>query len=409
MKSVKWSTVAVAAMLVALVAGQVLAQDWPQWRGPERSGKATGFKAPETWPKALSQKWKVTVGAGNSSPVLVGDKLYVFARQEGDEVTLCLNAADGKELWRDKNAVAAITGPAARAHSGPRATPAVAEGKVVTLGVSGVLTCLNAADGKVVWRKDEIKGAPQFFTSSSPIIVDGLAIAQLGPQGTGAIVAYELASGKEKWKCADQGAAYASPVLATIEGIKQIITLTDSSVVGIGVADGKLLWKAPFGVSGRGYNAATPVVDGSTVFVSGIGRGTKALKIEKKEAGLEAKELWSNPLAVQFCSPVVKDGLVYALSNKGNLFCLNAADGQTAWTVEAPMGSGGFGVMLDAGTAVLALPNNSELVAFKADGKAFTELARYKLAASPTIACPILTGNRVFAKDQDSLILWTLE
>ncbi len=178
----------------------VFAQDWPQWRGPNRDGKVSRFTAPLKWPKELTQNWKTTVGSGNATPALVGEKLYVFTRQGGDEVVLCLNAANGKELWRDKYAAQAVTGAASR-HPGPRSSPTVANGKVVTLGVGGVLSCLNAATGKLVWRKDPFpKVVPRFFTSMSPIIVDGMVIAHLGGQGNGAIIAYDLATGSEKWR-----------------------------------------------------------------------------------------------------------------------------------------------------------------------------------------------------------------
>src|SRR5574340_1360980 len=163
----------VLGCVVLLSAVCASAQDWPQWRGPNRDGKATGFTAPETWPKALVQKWATKVGAGDATPALVGDKLYVFARQGDEEVTLCLGAADGKEIWRDKYAARAVEGAAAR-HPGPRSSPAVADGKVVTLGVGGVLSCLDAASGKVLWRNDQFKAVPQFFPAVSPMIVDGL-------------------------------------------------------------------------------------------------------------------------------------------------------------------------------------------------------------------------------------------
>ena len=129
------------------------------------------------------QKWKTTVGAGDAAPALVGDKLYVFSRQGEEEVTSCLDAGSGKELWKDKYAAQVVSGAAAR-HPEPRSSPAVAEGKVVTLGVGGVLSCVDAATGKVVWRKDPFpKVVPMFYTSMSPIVVDGLAIAHLGGQG----------------------------------------------------------------------------------------------------------------------------------------------------------------------------------------------------------------------------------
>ncbi|NQT37685.1 MAG: PQQ-like beta-propeller repeat protein, partial [Planctomycetes bacterium] len=248
------------AVLVA--ASCVCAQDWPQWRGANRDGKATGFTAPRTWPQSLVQKWKTTVGSGDATPALVQGKLYVSARQGDDEVTLCLSAADGSQLWQDKYAAQAVSGPASR-HPGPRSSPAVAEGKVVTMGAAGVLSCLDAADGKLVWRKDPFpKVVPMFFTSSSPIIVDGMAIAQLGGRGNGAIIAYDLATGDEKWRWDAEGPEYASPAVLTAAGTKQIVTLTEKSIVGVGLADGKLLWQLPIEPQSRNYNAATPIVDG---------------------------------------------------------------------------------------------------------------------------------------------------
>ncbi len=379
MKKMNQSIAGIVGCVILISATCVFAQDWPQWRGPNRDGKVTGFTAPQTWPKELTQKWKTTVGSGDATPALVGDKLYVFARQGEDEVTLCLDAADGKELWRDKYAAQAVTGAAAR-HPGPRSSPAVAEGKVVTLGVGGVLSCLDAS-GKVLWRKDEFpKVVPKFFTAMSPIIVDGMGIAQLGGKDNGAIMAFDLATGNEKWKWAGEGPEYASPVLMTVEGTKQIVTLTEKSIVGIAVADGKLLWQLPFVPQRMAYNAATPIVDGQTVIYTGQGRGTKAVKIEKQGDGFAAKELWSNAeLAAQFNTPVLKDGLLFGLSNRGNLFCLNAQTGQTAWTDTNPLG--GFGAIVDAGSVLLALPENPELIVFKPDGK---EYARWHDIRWPT-------------------------
>ncbi|HUT32562.1 MAG TPA: PQQ-binding-like beta-propeller repeat protein [Planctomycetota bacterium] len=400
---------ATVGVVLLLCAAAAVAEDWPQWRGANRDGKVTGFAAPQTWPKAPTQKWRTTVGSGDATPALVGDKLYVFARQSDDEVTLCLNAGDGKELWRDKYAAQAVTGAAAR-HPGPRSSPAVAEGKVVTLGVAGVVSCLDAASGKVAWRKDPFpKVVPQFFTAMSPIIVDGMAIAHVGGKGKGAIIAFDLATGDEKWRWGAEGPEYASPALLTVEGTKQIVTLTEKSIVGVGVADGKLLWTLPFVPQMRAYNAATPIVDGQTVIYTGAARGTKAVKIEKQGDGFAAKELWSNPeVAPQFNTPVLKDGLLFGLSSRGNLFCLDAKTGKAAWTDTAQHGRG-FAAILDAGPVVLALPSTSELIAFKPSGTKYEEVAKIKVADTPTYAHPVIAGNRVFVRDQDAVTLWTLE
>jgi outer membrane protein assembly factor BamB len=400
----------IAGGVVLIGAGYVFAQDWPQWRGANRDGKVTGFTAPATWPKTLTQKWRTTVGTGDDTPALVGDKLYVSARQGEDEITLCLGTADGKEVWQDKYAAQAVTGAAAR-HPGPRSSPAVAEGKVVTMGVGGVLSCLQATDGKLVWRKDPFpKVVPQFFTATSPIIVDGMAIAYLGGRGKGAIIAFDLASGDEKWRWGDEGPGYASPVVLTVDGTKQIVTLSEKSVVGVGLSDGKLLWQRPFAPQGMTYNAATPIVDGQTVIYTGSGRGAKAVKIEKQGAEFAVKELWSNPeLAPQFNTPVLKDGLLFGLSNRGNLYCLNAQTGQTAWTDATSRDKSGFGAIVDVGSCLLALPSNSELLVFKPSDKQYEELARIKVADTAVYAHPVVAGNRIFVRDQDAVTLWTIE
>ena len=198
MKKTKFPKALIVGCVILLSMGYVFAQDWPQWRGPNRDGKVSGFTEPKEWPNELTLKWNTTVGLGDSTPALVGNKLYVFTRQGDEEVILCLDTKTGKELWKDKYAAMAVTGPPSR-HPGPRSSPAVADGKVVTIGVGGVLSCLDAATGKVLWRKDPFpKVVPQFFTAMSPIIVDGMAIVHVGGPGNGAIIAYDLASGDEK-------------------------------------------------------------------------------------------------------------------------------------------------------------------------------------------------------------------
>ncbi len=411
MKKENLSRAVMVGCVILISAGCVFAQDWPQWRGPNRDGKVRRFTAPRKWPKELTRKWKTTVGLGDATPALVGNKLYVFTRQGADEVTLCLDASSGKELWKNKYAAQAVTGPAARQHPGPRSSPTVADGKVVTLGVGGVLSCLDAANGKVVWRKDPFpKVVPKFFTAMSPIIADGMVIAHLGGQGNGAIIAYDLAAGNEKWRWADEGPDYGSPFLLTVAGTKQIVTLTEKSIVAVGVADGKLLWQLPFVPQRMAYNAATPIVDGQTVIYTGKGRGTKAVKIEKQGDGFAAKELWSNPeLAPQFNTPVLKDGLLFGLSDRSNLYCINAQTGQTAWTDATPRGSRGFAAIVSAGSCLVVLANDSELIVFKPDGKEYSEITRYKVAETPTYTHPVIAGNRVFVKDQESVTMFRIE
>src|SRR5262245_44237959 len=197
---IRLSLLAASALLLAAGAR---AQDWPQWRGPNRDAKAAGFTAPKSWPKELARKWKVPVGDGVATPALVGDKLYVFTREGGDEVVRCLDAASGKEVWKDSYAAKPATGSAG-GFPGPRASPTVADAKVVTFGASGHLSCYTT-DGKKLWAKDDFSDKlPRFFVSSSPIVVGDLCIVQLGGEDKGGgIFAYEIASGNQKWKWTD--------------------------------------------------------------------------------------------------------------------------------------------------------------------------------------------------------------
>lgn len=403
-----WSLLVLAGFSV--VSLTALAGDWPQWRGANRDARAVGFDAPKTWPKELTKKWSVSVGDGVATPALVGDKLYVFARQGGSEVTRCLDAATGKELWIDKYDAKGITGPAAGRFGGPRASPAVADGKVVTLGVHGVVSCLDAADGKKLWRNDTFKGVPKFFTSSSPIIVDNVAVVQLGSEGKGAIVAYELADGKKKWEWTGDGTAYASPAPLTVGDTKMIVAETAKKVVGVSQADGKLLWETAFAPSEqRDYNSVCPLVEGQTVFCLGKGRGTRAVKVEKQGETFTAKESWStkdNP--VIYNTPVVKNGLIFGLSASDNLYCMKAEDGKTLWT-HSMRGGKGYGSIVDAGPVLLALTPAGRLIVFEPSDKEFKEVASYKVADGDTYAYPIVTGNRIFIKDRDSVTLWVIE
>ncbi len=410
MIKMKFSKVLLVGCVVLLSIGFAFAQDWPQWRGPNRDGKVKDFAEPKAWPNELNLKWKTTVGLGDSTPALVGDKLYVFTRQGDEEVILCLDANGGKELWKEKYAAIAVTGPPSR-HPGPRSSPAVANGKVVTIGVGGVFSCLDAASGKLLWRKDPFPNVvPQFFAAMSPIIVDGMAIAHLGGKDDGAVIAYDLDTGNTKWQWTEEGPEYASPALLVVEGTKQLVTLTEKSIVGIGAADGKLLWRLPFVPERRAYNAATPIIDGQTVIYTGAGRGTKAIKIEKQADGFVAKEIWSNTeVATQFNTPVLKDGLLFGLSNSGNFFCINGKTGETAWIDPTQTDRGGFAAIVDAGSLLLALPSSSDLIVIKPIDKEYAELARIKVSDTAIYAHPVLAGNRVFIKDEDSLSLWTIE
>ena len=398
-----------------MCASILLAADWPQWRGANRDAKVTQFSPPQSWPKELNKKWSVNVGTGDATPALVGDKLYTFTRLGEDEVITALSVSDGKQLWQDKYKAVAVARPADR-HPGPRSSPAVAEGKVVTLGVGEVLSCLDATSGKVDWRKEFNKDYatpwPRFFTSTSPLIVDGLVITHVGGQGKGAIMAFAISTGDMKWKWDGDAPAYSSPVLMTIDGVKMVVEETEKMVVGVAVADGKLLWNVPFiGQGMNAYNAPTPIIDGNTVIFSGSGRGIKAAKIEKQGDNFVASELWSNTeVATKFNTPVLDNGMLFGLSDsKSNFFCISEKDGKTLWTDSTNRQAQGFGSMVAAGPVIFALTPKPELCVFAASDKGYSELAKYKVSETETYAYPVISGKNIFIKDKESVTMFSLE
>jgi outer membrane protein assembly factor BamB len=197
----------------------------------------------------------------------------------------------------------------------------------------------------------------------------------------------------------------------TVAGTKIIVAVTSKSVQGISLADGKGLWTTPFTVAGMGYNASTPIVDGDTLIYAGQGRGIHAVKVAKQGDAFATTELWSAPtVSPQFNTAVLKDGFLYGLTQQNAFFCVNEKTGAVAWTDAASRGTpAGYGSVVDAGPVLLALTTASQLYVVTPTDKAFTQVASIKVADTPTYAYPVVSGNRVFIRDHDSVSLLTLQ
>jgi outer membrane protein assembly factor BamB len=406
MKKINYAFAIIIVMFLG--SASLFSQDWPQFRGLNRDAKVTGFKAPATWPANLVKLWQDSVGTGDATPVLVGKKIFLNTRQGGDEVILCLDAASGKELWKNSYAAPAVTGPPA-SHPGPRSTPSVVNGKVVTLGVSGIISCLEAATGKVIWRKEDITNAvPDFWTGMSPLITDELCIVSLGKKNNGVVAAYDLNTGNEKWKWTGEGPAYASPSLLTVEKTKQVAIFTEKNFIGLSLADGKLLWQIAAPVQQRFYNCVSPYIDGNRIYYSGQGNGTKAIEVTRQGDQYVTKEIWNNPgVGAKWNTPILRNGFLYGFSDQKKIYCLNASTGETAWINDTP--SSDFATLVDCGTVLIGLPSTGNLIVFKADQKAYTEVAKYKVAETPVYSFPIVAGNMIYIKDAQTLTLYKIE
>lgn len=399
--------ISVIAALIIFSPTNSFSQDWPQWRGINRDSKVTGFKAPATWPAELKQVWKVTVGFGDATPVLSENKIYLNTRQGDQEEVLCLDAATGKELWKSAYAAMAVTGPSASQHPGPRGTPAISNGKVVTFGASGILSCLDAGTGKLLWRKENPTNAfPAFFTGTSPIITDGMCILHIGKKDDGQVIAYDLNSGNEKWKWSGEGPSYSSPSVMTLEGKKLLIVITEKNIMALNLADGKQLWQIATPVQQRFYNCVSPYIDGQTIYLTGQGTGMKAIKVEKSGNEYVTKEIWTNPaIGAKWNAPILKDGFLYGFTDQKRIYCVNAATGQTAWIDNVV--SSDFSTIVDCNSVIISLTSTDNLIVLKPDSKAYSEVVKYKVSDTPIYAYPIIAGDKIYIKDAETLMMYS--
>jgi len=400
------------AVLLAAVSLSLtsVAGDWPQWRGPNRDGNVRGAFVPAAWPKTLKEEWKVTVGLGHASPVEANGRIYVFARQGDDEVLVCLDATTGKEIWRSSQAVAYEMHPAARGHGkGPKATPVISHGSVYTFGIAGVLSAHDARTGKLKWRrefsKEYAKTSPLFGTAMSPLVDNGLLIAHVGGHDKGALIAFEAETGAIKWSNNMDGPAYASPIIVTLAGVRQIVTFMQKDLVGVDFSTGKLLWKLP---SKTQYdeNCNTVVGYRDLLIFSREEQGLAAIRLAKQGAEIVPQQVWNNKEAELYLStPVLSGNLLFGMTarQKGQFFAVDAETGKTAWLSPGRMGENAAILSL-GGKALIFLTNEANLIVQPLDAKTYSPVVQYTVAASPTWAHPLVLGRRILIKDETSLI-----
>ena len=393
---------------------QLAAEDWNQWRGPNRTGTSRSFTGPKTLPEKLTQVWKIEVGVGHSSPVISRKTAFLIARVGEEEVIAAYDLETGKPVWKDSYAAPYTMNPAAIPHGkGPKSTPLVAQEKLFTFGISGILSAYDAGKGKLLWRNDFKKEfpvtAPDFGTAISPALENGLLIVHVGGPGKGSLMALDINTGKTKWRWDGDGPAYASPIIVNIGGVRQIVTQTQKQIVGISAANGTLLWQMPFETEYE-QNAVTPVAYKDSLIFSGINKGAFAVKPQLKDGKWSLENVWQNERAAMYLnSPILIGDFVYGMTHfrKGQFFCLDARTGTTVWTSTGAEGENA--AILSSPDFLLFLSNNAELTIARPTETKYEVLKKYTVAQSPTWAHPALTGNKILVKDLKSLTLWSFQ
>jgi outer membrane protein assembly factor BamB len=393
-------------LLMLYAASTAVAGDWPQILGPHRNGVATGERLAKLWPaKGPKVVWERSVGDGFSGIVVADGVAVLFHRVGGNEVVEGMNAKTGKVLWTAKHPSDFASGFSP--DKGPRCTSVIYKGTVYVVGAQGVLRAVALKDGKSLWmRKTHAEfGAPEgyFGAGSTPIVEGDKILVNVGSRTGAGIVAFDLKSGKTRWKATKEYASYSSPVAATVDGVRHVLFITRMQLVSLNPADGSVRFSVPFGKRGPTVNGASPVVLNGHVFATAhYGVGALYGKIGKAKLGV----VWQSDeiLSSHYMTPVEHNGLLYGIHgqervNTPELRCIDPKTKAVRWTKRGF----GYGSLLKAGGKFLALTTNGELILLNADAKKYHELARAKVFTTTTRALPALSDGRLYVRDEGTL------
>jgi outer membrane protein assembly factor BamB len=379
---------------------------WTDFRGPHRDGRYEQTPIRTNWPdNGLPELWRQTVGGGYASMTIANGRVFTIEQRRDDEVVAAYDLNTGGELWTHgwpARFEESMGGP------GPRATPTWHEGKVYALGATGELHVLEAATGKLLWKKnilaDNRAENLHWAMAGSPLIVDGKVIVQPGGPG-GSIVAYNTRDGEPVWKTLSDTQSYTSPMEATLAGRRQILAVSASRMMGLAIEDGSLLWEFPWSTSGGGNSSQPLVVDEQHVFISGgYGHGSGLLKITSSGGTLHADEVWQNTnLKCKFNAPVLFDGHVYGL-DEGILAAIDVKTGERDWKG----GRYGYGQLLLAQGYLIILTESGEVVLVKATPESHQELARFQALEGKTWNNPAIANGKLLVRNQTEMACYDL-
>lgn len=390
-----------------LGAGAVHAQDWPQFLGPTRNGVYAGTNLAASWPKEGPPiVWQKKVGAGFSGPAVASGKLILFHRVGGQETVECLNAETGAPLWKFEYPTAYRDDFGF--DEGPRATPALADGKVYTFGAEGALHCLDLATGKKIWSvkaNEQFGSAKGFFgMACSPLLEGNNVLLNIGGTGGAGLVAFDKNTGKLAWKATDDEASYSSPVAVAFPGGRRALFFARSGLVVVEPRTGRVLAQFPWRARAHAsVNAATPLVVGDMIFLSAsYDTGAIALTLQDDKP----RKVWSSDdaLSNHYATSVPRSGYLYGFHGRQeygpSLRCIELKSGAVKWSQDRfPAGT----VTL-AGDALLLLLEDGRLILASASSEQFKPSAEVQILPQGVRAYPALANGFLYARSKDKLV-----
>jgi outer membrane protein assembly factor BamB len=385
------------------------AGDWPAFRGPDRDGVIPGIMIATDWRATPPQLlWRRSVGPAWSSVIVIGDRLFTQEQRGEQETVVCYEASTGKEVWVHADAVR-FEGPPAGA--GPRATPTFADGRLFTLGGTGILNCLDAATGARFWSHDVTADAPakppMWGYSSSPLVVDDQVIVFAGGEGDRNLLAYRADSGAPTWAAPASHDTYSSPQLATVGGQRQCLLLGDQGLTAVDPATGKVLWQHGWVQAGAPRSVQAHVLGTSQVVAGTLsGPGVGLVHVTSEGDQWKVAEVWSTlQMKPEFPDFVVHGGYAYGFDG-AILCCLDLATGKRRWK-EGRYGRGQV-MLLPEQALLLVTSEKGEVLLVAADPERHQELGRFRALAEKTWNHPVVARGRLYVRNAEEMACFAL-
>jgi outer membrane protein assembly factor BamB len=420
-----------ATLVALLIVSPAAADDWPQWRGPNRDGvwQETGL-VDKFADKQLKITWRQPISSGYSGPTVAEGRVFVTDRvvePKQVERVHAFDSASGKPLWTHAyDCPYKDVGYTA----GPRASVTIDEGRAYSLGSMGHLKCFDAATGKVLWEKDcnelyKIR-MPIWGIAASPLVEGNLLIVQIGGEGA-CLVAFDKRSGEEQWRALSDNASYSAPIMIEQAGKRVMVCWTGDSVIGMNPTSGAVYWQIPFKPAKMVINIATPVLEKNRLFLTSFYDGSLMAAINPDK--LEATTLWrrsgrdeqhTDSLHSIISTPYLEGDFVYGVDSYGEFRCLDARTGDRIWESLLPTPKSRWSTihMVKNGDRMWMFNERGELLIARLSPSGYEEISRAKLIEPTRVqlgqrggVCwshPAYANRHVYARNDEELVCASL-